>query len=85
MQCLGRTDGGSGCIYVYQYNSGLSSDSWVLLDQFQPHTDQSYYFGSSIDISKVPNSYDKSLLLAVGAKGFGKGAGEGTCCCIYLI
>jgi len=74
MQCLGRADGGSGCIYVYQYNSGLSSDSWVLLDQFQSHTGQSYYFGSSIDISKVPNSYDKSILLAVGAKGFGKGA-----------
>jgi hypothetical protein len=85
MQCLGRADGGSGCIYVYQYNSGLSSDSWVLLDQFQSHTGQSYYFGSSIDISKVPNSYDKSILLAVGAKGFGKGAGEGTYCSNYLI
>ncbi len=82
MQCLGRTDGGSGCIYVYQYNSGLSSDSWVLLERFQPQTGQSYYFGSSVDISKFPNTYDNSTLLAVGAKGFGKGARECTCCSI---
>jgi len=78
MQYLYLADGGSGCIYVYQYNSGLGSDSWVLLDHFQPQTGLSYYFGSSSDISKFPNTFDKSTLLAVGAKGFGKGAREST-------